>query len=260
MELTNKTAVVTGGSKGIGLETARTLLKYGAQVIIVSSGQKNLDEAMQDLKVQYAGQVSAYTCDVSSYEQCVKLSLYLESSWKSLDILVNCAGINIRKKVEEISIEEYRRIMAINLDGTFYMCKALLPLLKKSLGARIINTSSLMAEITRPNVAAYAASKAGITQLTKALAVEWAEYGIGVNAVIPGFTLTKMAQDLQKDEAFNNYVLSRTPLKRWGKTQDVAELIAFLASPLSSFITGTAVPVEGGILASLGFSNPGARV
>ena len=249
----NRIAVITGGSRGIGLATAKVFLREGYKVYLVSQSLTSLEKGKLSLDQKYQDKVVVYAMDVSDPIQCKQFSDELMTCEDHVDALVNCAGINIRKNVQDLDVTEYKKIVATDLDGTFYMCKYILPLLQKSVRGKVVNVSSLMAVVTRPNVAPYAAAKAGVSQLTKALAVEWSKFNINVNSVIPGFTLTEMAHDLLEDKAFNQYVLDRTPLKRWVKPEEVGEAIYFLSSNKADFITGVNLPVDGGIAASLGW-------
>ncbi len=252
--MNNKIAVITGGSKGIGFAAAGIFAKKGYRIFLISRSLTDLEQAKVKLKTQNPdAEVEIASVDVSQAEECESFCAMLQQKVTHVNALINCAGINIRKTAADLSIEEYRRIMATDLDGTFYMCKFMLPLLKAAHKGKIVNTSSLMALVTRPRIAPYAAAKAGVSQLTKALAIEWAPFGINVNAVIPGFTLTEMVYDLQKDTAFNQFVVDRTPSGKWINPEQVGDLIYFLASDKADAITGVNVPVDGGIAASLGW-------
>lgn len=253
MSNTKKFAVITGGSKGIGLSCAKCFILNDFDVCLIARNQVELEKAKAKLDELHLGKVYIQSLDVSDSDKVLAFAKSLEEITAKVDVLVNAAGINIRKEVENLSFLEWKKILSINLDGTFYMCKALLNLLKNSSKGKVVNVSSLMAVVTRSGVAPYAASKSGVSQLTKALSVEWAKFNINVNAVIPGFTLTEMAEDLVNDTKFNGFVMERTPLKRWAQPDEIADLVYFLASEKSAYITGVSIPIDGGILASIGW-------
>jgi NAD(P)-dependent dehydrogenase (short-subunit alcohol dehydrogenase family) len=216
-ELEGKIALVTGGLTGIGLGVARGLESEGATVI--AAGLPELD--------------------VASPESVASLTRGITH----LDILVNCAGI-IRRD-EEFEMPVFEQVIDINLNGAMRMCTACRPLLAASRGA-IVNIASMLTFFGGPRVPAYSASKGGIAQLTRSLAVAWAQDGIRVNAVAPGWIRTPMTQALQEDSGRSASLLARTPLGRWGEPEDVAGPVLFLCSAAAGFVTGVVLPVDGG--------------
>lgn len=234
-----KTAVVTGGTQGIGAGIAHRLAALGARV--VAAGLAPTDAQRASLGVGVGIEVAAL--DVSSNDEVAALFAPLTS----LDILVNCAGM-IRRG-DEHEIEVFEQVIDVNLTGTMRACSTARALLAASRGT-IVNTASMLSFFGGGLVPAYSASKGGIAQLTKSLALAYARDGIRVNAVAPGWIATPLTQALQDDDVRSRAILERTPLGRWGEPDDIAQAVAFLCSPAAAFITGTIVPVDGGYLAA----------
>jgi gluconate 5-dehydrogenase len=248
--LDGKLAIVTGGSKGIGLGIAKAMSGAGAGILIVARPSAALENAVTEIRKD-GGRAESCPFDLQHYEQ---LSAWYEgvvAEHGLPDILVNAAGITRRGPAEKLSLDDWHEVMAINLSAVFAMSQAFARhLIAASKPGRIINIASLMTAASRPGTAAYTASKGGIGQLTKALAVDWAPKCILVNAIAPGFIRTELTQPLWTDPSFNEWAKNRTPLARWGEPEDIALPAVFMASAASAFMTGQVVYVDGGFLAT----------
>ncbi|MGC3940808.1 SDR family NAD(P)-dependent oxidoreductase [Roseobacter sp. EG26] len=231
-----KQAVVTGGTRGIGAGVVRSLAHAGWSVVAASVSATELDafEPQDGITTQLLDVTSQ-----SSVDEVI-------GGLTQLDALVNCAGILLRG--DEYDIDVFAKVLDVNLTGTMRCCLAAQPLLAKGGGA-IVNTASMLSTFGGPLVPAYSASKGGVAQLTKALAGHWAEEGIRVNAIAPGWIETEMTQGLRDDPARAEGIMARTPMKRWGKPEEVGALVRWLLSDHASFVTGSIYPVDGGYLA-----------
>jgi NAD(P)-dependent dehydrogenase (short-subunit alcohol dehydrogenase family) len=232
-DLTNKRALVTGGAGGIGLAAAEALKACGAAVTISDLREP---AAERDQRFQFIG------CDVRDSESVAALA----DEIPALDILVNCAGALARH--QEYDLETFQRVMDVNLTGTFRVVTALVEQLKAGPGC-VINVASMYSFFGSPQAPAYGASKAGVQQLTKSLALAWAEHGIRVNAVAPGWIRTELTAAGRADGDFNRRIIERSPTGRWGEPEEVAGAVVFLASPAAGFVNGVTLPVDGGYLA-----------
>ena len=250
MILNGKTALVTGGSRGIGRAIAQIFYDEGAVVYITSRNKDDLTRAAGEMDSKKTGKVRALPCDVSSSASIADAFKKIEADNANVNIVVNSAGINLRGPMEEMPEDTWDKVIDTNLKGMFMVTQAAFPHLKKN-GGKIINIASLMSELARPSISPYVASKGGVKQLTKAMAVEWAQYNIQANGIEPGYIATEMNIPLIEDEKFNSFIINRTPARRWGKPEDIAATALFLASSGADFITGQMIAVDGGILATL---------
>ena len=245
-DLKGRVAVVTGGNGGIGLGMARGLARAGAHVVIAARNAEKSAAAVKEL-ARVGGQGSTATVDVADEASVTTLIDGVKSRQGRLDILINNAGMNIRKPVHELSLAEWRQVIDTNLTSAYLCCHAAYPLFKAAGGGKIINIGSMMSIFGASFAPAYAASKGGIVQFTKACAAAWAPDHIQVNAVLPGWIDTELTQNARREvSGLNDSVLRRTPAARWGGIDDMAGVAVFLAAPASDFITGTAIPVDGG--------------
>jgi len=245
-ELNGRVAVITGGNAGIGLGIAKGLAAAGAAIVIAGRRpEKNLEaaRAIESLNVSAA----ALELDVSKEESCRAMIESTVKRFGRIDILVNNAGTTICKQPEAYTLAEWNRVIDTNLNGAFLCAQAGYPHMKHGGGGKIINIGSMLSIFGASFAAAYAASKGGIVQMSKALACAWAKDNIQVNAILPGWIDTPLTQSARKEvPGLNERVLARTPAGRWGEPQDLAGVAVFLASPASDFITGAAIPVDGG--------------
>jgi len=241
-DLTGKVALVTGGNGGIGLGMAKGLADAGATVMVAGRDPEKNRDAVKAL----GGSADAVAADMAEESGVKAVVDATVKKFGRLDILVNNAGINIRKSPQDYSLEEWHRVLNINLTSLFICCQAAYPHLKVR-GGKIINIGSMMSIFGASFAAPYGASKGGVVQLTKSLASAWAAENIQVNAVLPGWIDTELTKGArQQVSGLHEKVLARTPAGRWGAPQDMAGIAVFLASPASDFITGTAIPVDGG--------------
>jgi 2-dehydro-3-deoxy-D-gluconate 5-dehydrogenase len=248
-DLTGRVAIVTGGNGGIGLGMARGLAEAGAAVMLTGRNAEKNATALAELTATGVS-AQAFAGDLTDEATVADLIDRTVAAFGRLDILVNNAGINRRKQPEAYSLEEWRMILDGNLTSAFLCARAAYPALCKEGGGKIINIGSMMSIFGTSFVAPYAASKGGIVQLTKALASAWAKDGIQVNAVLPGWIDTELTKQGRRDiEGLEERVTARTPAGRWGDPADLAGIAVFLAAPASDFITGTAIPVDGGYAA-----------
>jgi 2-dehydro-3-deoxy-D-gluconate 5-dehydrogenase len=242
-DLKGKAALVTGGNGGIGLGMAKGLAQAGAAVAIAGRDAKKNADAVAAL----GKNCIAVKGDITDEKQCRALVEAAASQLGRLDILVNNAGMNIRKPPQDLSLEDWKLVMDTNLTSAFVASQAAYPHLKRAGRGKIINIGSMMSIFGAAYLAPYAASKGGIVQLTKALAAAWAKDNIQVNAILPGWIDTALTQRARKElTGLDERVLSRTPAGRWGEPSDLAGIAVFLSAAASDFVTGTAIPVDGG--------------
>lgn len=243
--LKSKKALITGSTRGIGRAAASLFLELGAEVFIVSRNENDVKKTVSELSGK-GYKVYGISADLSNPEGVEKLFGRLEETWNSLDILINNAGFNIRKKTIEYSEEEFKLILNTNLYSTYRVSRRAFELLKKSGNGVVVNISSVAGLTHVMTGAPYGMTKAGIIQLTRNLSAEWAEHNIRVNAVAPWYIETPLTEKLLKNPEYLKSVLDKTPMKRVGKPSEVASVAAFLCMPASSYITGQSIAVDGG--------------
>ena len=245
-DLSGKVAIVTGGNGGIGLGMARGLVRAGASVAIAARNMEKSAKAVQDLEA-LGGKAIALSCDVTKTQAIEEMVAQVVAKWGRVDILVNNSGTGIRKRPEDLTEEDWHHVMDTNLTSAFLCSKACYPEMKKAGGGKILNNGSMMSIFGSPWATAYAASKGGMVQMTRALATAWAENNIQVNCFLPGWIDTELTRQARETLPFlHDKVLGRTPVNRWGDLDDFQGVAVFLASPASDFVTGTAIPVDGG--------------
>ena len=245
-DLTGKVAVVTGGNGGIGLGMARGLAAAGCDVVVAARNADKSSRAVKELE-GLGVRAAAIAVDVADEPSVETLIARAVDAFGRIDIVVNNAGTNVRKPPEELALAEWHHVMDTNLTSAFLVSRAAYPHMKRQGGGKVINIGSMMSIFGVRFAPAYAASKGGIVQLTKVMATAWAGDNIQVNAVLPGWIDTELTQGARKQIAtLHDSVLKRTPAGRWGVMADMSGVAVFLASPASDFVTGTAIPVDGG--------------
>ncbi|MFH0734922.1 MAG: SDR family oxidoreductase [bacterium] len=243
--LKNKTAIVTGGTKGIGNAIAEKLLMFGAEVLIVARSEKDVQNTVSEWE-NLGYKAYGVSADLSTKQGRNKVVVKTNELWDSLNILINNVGTNIRKKVNEYSEEEYNKIINTNLHSTFEMCRLCYEQLKKSKEGAIVNIASVAGLTFMRTGVPYGITKAALIQLSKGFACEWALDNIRVNTIAPWYIDTPLAAPVLSNKEYLDEVLYRTPMKRIGKPEEVADLAAFLSMPASSYITGQCIAVDGG--------------
>ena len=245
-DLSGKVAIVTGGNGGIGLGIARGLALAGAEIVVAARNQQKTDEAVEhlnDLGVRALG-VFTDVSDEASVAAMVKVTL---DEFGGVDILVNNAGIGIRKAPQDYTLEEWNQVIDINLTGVFLCCRDVYPHMASAGGGKIINIGSMTSIFGSDWVASYSASKGGVVQLTKSLAVAWAKDNIQVNAILPGWIHTDMTSAIKTNNAERyDFIESRIPHGRWGEPDEMAGTAVFLSGSASGYVTGVSIPVDGG--------------
>jgi NAD(P)-dependent dehydrogenase (short-subunit alcohol dehydrogenase family) len=244
-DLKGKSVLVTGGSKGIGRSIALAFADLGANVTIVGRNLDSLESTRQEMLVKSPGS-SAVQADLSDIKETRRVADMTAERYGSIDVLVNNAGINIAKPAFEVTENDWDTVLDLNLKSAFFMCQAAGRHMQRQGGGKIINIASQMAFVGYYNRAAYCSSKGGLVQLTKALAVEWAPHRINVNAVAPTFVETEMTSGMMEDPAFMEEIRSRILFGHPSKPEDVNGAVLFLASAMSSFVTGDTIKVDGG--------------
>ena len=245
-DLTDKVALVTGGNGGIGLGMARGLASHGASIVVAARNPDKTAKAVRELQGLGAN-ASGIAVDVKDEASVKAMVADTVERHGRLDVLVNNAGINVRKPPHELSLAEWREVLETNLTSAFLASHAAYPHMKKGGGGKIVNIGSIMSIFGAAFVPAYAASKGGIVQFSKVCANSWAKDNIQVNAVLPGWIDTELTRRGRAEiEGLSDRVLARTPAGRWGVPDDLAGIAVFLCSAASNFVTGTAIPVDGG--------------
>jgi 3-oxoacyl-[acyl-carrier protein] reductase len=245
MDLSGRVALITGGARGIGFEIATVFARHGADIIIGDIDRENLDRAVKELGA-HGGKSEGYLLDVSDSKSCEEIIKKGVDAFGHIDVLVNNAGITRDTLIMRMSVEDFERVVAINLKGTFNCTKAISRIFLRQRSGRIINIASVIGLIGNAGQANYAASKAGIIGLTKSAAREFASRNVAVNAIAPGYIETEMTKVLPKE--VTERMLQNIPLARPGTPHDVANAAVFLASEYSSYITGQVLVVDGGMV------------
>jgi len=243
--LDGKTAVITGGSSGIGLEIARQMGLSGARVCVIARRQKRLSNAVQILREEGID-CTGIKCDVSIVDECSKVAEEVHKQFKTVDVLVNSAGVNIRKPLMEVTEKDWDIIVDTNLKGLFFCTQAFAKYMVANGGGRVIHISSAAGATAVPNISVYSCTKAAVNHMVRCMAVEWSKYGILVVAIGPGYIETPLTKKWLEDLERRNFILEKTPLGRLGKPEEIARLAVFLASDFAEYITGATYYIDGG--------------
>ncbi|GAB3529468.1 gluconate 5-dehydrogenase [Pontibacter brevis] len=252
-DLTGKTAWITGGTHGLGMAMAKALGQAGATIVVNgNSSQEKVDQAVKTY-AEHGIKAHGFMCNVTDKQQVRKEVSTIEREIGPIDILVNNAGIIKRTPLVEMELEDWQEVIDVDLTSPFIVSQAVVKGMMERRQGKIINVCSMMSELGRQNVGAYAAAKGGLKMLTKNMATEWAKFNIQVNGIGPGYFATSQTAPLRVEgNAFNEFIINRTPAGKWGDPDELGGAIVFLASRASDFVNGQILYVDGGILATIG--------
>ena len=248
--LVGRIALVTGSSGGIGLALARALASAGATVIVNGRDSAKVEAAVATLTGEGLEAFGA-AFDVTDHREVAEAIGWIEAEIGAIDILVNNAGIQRRAPLEDFEPQVWRELMATNLDAVFYVGQAVARAMIARRRGAIVNIASVQSKLARANIAPYTASKGAVKMLTKGMATDWGRHGLRVNAIAPGYFRTELNQALIADEKFNDWLVNRTPMRRWGDVEELEGAVVFLASDAASFVNGHVLYVDGGITSCL---------
>jgi len=245
IDLKGRTAVITGASRGLGEAMAKAMAGAGAQIALVARDRTRLDQVRDDIEAR-GGTAAVFVADVTREDEVAKLAEAIGARFGSPQIVINNAGINVRKNLVDFTLEEFRSVLDTSLIATFLMCRAFVPGMKGTEYGRILNMTSIMSHVSLPGRTAYSAAKAALLGLTRALALELAADGITVNGISPGPIATDMNLSLMNNPELNAQFVANIPLGRWGKVEEIGALACYLCSEAAGFITGTDILIDGG--------------
>jgi NAD(P)-dependent dehydrogenase (short-subunit alcohol dehydrogenase family) len=244
--LSGKAAIITGGSKGLGLAMAAGLASAGARVMLVNRNADEGASAASDLSRDFGVEAVSFAADITDVSQTETMVKTAIDTFGQIDILINSAGINIRGAIDEVTPDDFRRVMEVNVHGTWLCSRAVTPFMKKAGSGKIINLASTLGLVGLANRTPYTASKGAVVQMTRALALELAPFNINVNAICPGPFLTEMNLPIADTDESKKFIVGATALGRWGELREIQGAAIFLASDAASYMVGSMLTVDGG--------------
>lgn len=245
-DLNGRVAIITGGSKGLGLAMAAGLASAGASIMLVNRTATEGETAARQLSELYGVKAISFSADICNQQQTEAMAKTAMEKFGRIDILINSAGINIRGAIDEVTLEDFNKVMNVNVTGTWLCCKAVTPYMKAAKSGKIINLASTLGLVGLANRTPYTSSKGAVVQMTRALALEFAPFNINVNAICPGPFLTEMNIPIADTDEAKNFIVGATALARWGELREIQGAAIFLASDAASYMVGTVMAVDGG--------------
>jgi len=244
--LSGRAAIITGGSKGLGLAMAAGLASAGANVMLVNRNAEEGAAAADQLSIDFGVEAISFAADITDQAQTEAMVQAAMTAFGRIDILINSAGINIRGPIDEVTPDEFRQVMDVNINGTWLCCRAVTPIMKQAGGGKIINLASTLGLVGLANRTPYTASKGAVVQMTRGLGLELAPFNINVNAICPGPFLTEMNLSIAHTDEAKNFVVGATALGRWAELREIQGAAIFLASDAATYMVGSMLTVDGG--------------